>query len=109
MPEPTFTRDGYPTDEALEWLSMYNDLEPGGAQFATWLAFAEKLWSSYGSVRRVKREGQSCIRFATGGWSGNEDVIDAMRRNYLKWEMTWYSSRRGGEHIFLLREKRRQS
>lgn len=41
--------------------------------------------------------------FATGGWSGCEDIIDALRRNkHLIWMMTWVMSRRGGLHQFEL-------
>lgn len=43
-------------------------------------------------------------RFATGGWSGNEDMIGALRSNHLAWAMTWQASKRGGLHIFQIPE-----
>lgn len=32
--------------------------------------------------------------------SGNEDLIDAMRRNTMLWHVTWQLSARGGLYIF---------
>lgn len=39
-------------------------------------------------------------RISTGGWEGNEALIDAMRKNFVLWSMTWYSTRRGGHYEF---------
>lgn len=39
---------------------------------------------------------------STGGWSGNEDIIAAMERNWMLMAMTWQQSRRGGHYIFEL-------
>ncbi len=40
------------------------------------------------------------FEYHTGGWSGNEDVIDALRQNWLFWSMFWQKSTRGGHHYF---------
>ena len=37
---------------------------------------------------------------ATGGWSGNESIIYAMRENYVLWATLWESSHRGGLEVF---------
>ena len=41
------------------------------------------------SDRQIERSGKNVIRYVyhTGGWSGNEDVIDALRHNFLFWSM----------------------
>lgn len=46
-------------------------------------------------------DGEVCRtwRFATGGWSGCEDVIDAMEEN-LWIGQAWESSHRGGLHVY---------
>ena len=41
-------------------------------------------------------------RIATGGWSGNEDLIEAMQKNWTFWSVCWQSSRRGGGYVFHL-------
>ncbi len=37
---------------------------------------------------------------STGGWSGNESIIDAMMENTIAWNLTWQQSRRGGHFSF---------
>ena len=37
---------------------------------------------------------------STGGWSGNEEIIGALRSNHMVWITTWEQSRRGGHYIF---------
>lgn len=41
----------------------------------------------------------SFLRFATGGWSGNEDMMHALTENYPVMAC-WRLSARGGLHIF---------
>lgn len=84
---------GYPTDDALNRLRQWTAHDPDG-----WLAFARELWS-YPDAAAV--EGTT-YRFATGGWSGNEDVIGAMCDNHVLWMLTWQSSHRGGLYFFAL-------
>ena len=43
--------------------------------------------------------------FNTGGWSGNEEIIDALQRNAMFWARCWEMSKRGGEHVFRLPEE----
>jgi hypothetical protein len=39
---------------------------------------------------------------STGGWSGNESIIDALAKNRLFWLVAWQESRRGGHYRFEL-------
>ena len=37
----------------------------------------------------------------TGGWSGNEDIINALEENkHLFWQLNWTRSERGGRYEF---------
>jgi|SRR4051794_2453438 hypothetical protein len=40
------------------------------------------------------------LRLATGEWSGNESIICALYDNMMFRMICWYSSHRGGLHIF---------
>ena len=99
-----FDKNGYPTDSVLAQL-VYIE-QPTGA-----LDFALELWNrNFGSTSEELRphelailhadKDERFIRFATGGWSGNESVISALRENHLAWALTWRLSTRGGLHIF---------
>jgi hypothetical protein len=61
------------------------------------LEFVRNIWSDYG---RIWREGSN-IHLATGGWSGNEMIVGALKRTVF-WSMCWERSERGGKHVFCL-------
>lgn len=46
------------------------------------------------------------IRVATGGWSENQAMIGALRRNLAFWSLYWEASCRGGEHVFVVKRER---
>lgn len=81
----------YPSEADLERVSSwpYSDI-PG------LFAFVQALWHypDYASV-----DGQR-VRLVTGGWSGNEQIIAALRQNQVAWALCWVSSNRGGAHEF---------
>jgi hypothetical protein len=94
-----FDEDGYPTLCALEALKNWPWADPVG-----WLRLAQALWHGGGRAFSLSQTGQdwdACA--ATGGWSGNESVIAAMRENRMLWSTLWMSSTRGGRHVFLAR------
>lgn len=107
---PTFDRDGYPTDETLDRIERW----PVAQQVdgvRTCLDFVVEAWDTrYGSVHRTLMDieqaflapdaNETFIRFATGGWSGNESLIHALQRNHIVHGLTWVMSRRGGLHIY---------
>ncbi len=93
--------DGYPTDDALEVIEKWHwDDVPG------WFKFIEEIWSYPDRVKYFerehdwKKETNRYVGLSTGGWSGNESIIHAMKQNNLLWTVTWYMSKRGGYHEF---------
>lgn len=50
-------------------------------------------WSDY-----AKRNGDK-FELHTGGWSGNEEIVDALMGTMF-WTMCWESSKRGGHYYF---------
>ena len=103
--------DNYPTEESLEEIIEFKDWK----NLKLFFAEIKQIWN-YGEyfvgpmnnppsdilslVEGEKHEGYSWYRLATGGWSGNESIIDAMMQNPLVKGLTWYMSSIGGLHIF---------
>lgn len=87
--------DGYPADEELKAIREWDKHDPRG-----WLEYCQGIWwaADWGWP---EVEGE----VSTGGWSGNEDIIDAMQDNAMLWLQTWESTRRGGHYTFRLPKK----
>ena len=104
MKTPTFDANGYPTQDTLDALQAWPITDAAGA-----LDFLVAAWHrTYGSIHDLSaeeaavcqaRSGDRFLRLATGGWSGNEDLIDALRGG-LVWSLTWRLSASGGLVIF---------
>jgi len=90
--------DGYPEEEVLkkkrEWDIVkdgYNDL----------IQLIRENWKFEGFGYFVLK-GKN-LELHTGGWSGNEDIIDALKHN-LFWSVFWMKTERGGHYYFELQE-----
>jgi hypothetical protein len=87
--------DGYPEIETLiritEW--PWADAE-------ACLDRIFELWHIETGAQKYPANETTVYRFATGGWSGNEDLIAALRGNTMIWLLTWHMSQRGGLHVF---------
>ena len=46
------------------------------------------------------REYENTIELHTGGWSGNEMIIEALQKNLMFWSLCWQKSERGGHYYF---------
>ena len=86
-------KDGYPTDAALENIKTSDD-------FVGLLDFVSELFEEYGMARWDNKGEKRIYKLATGGWSGNEEIIEAMRSNPIFWLECWYQTRRGGYYEF---------
>jgi hypothetical protein len=86
--------DGYPTDDELEAI---RNVEAG--DFRGMVEAIKPAWwmPDFGFDDRGDE-----LHLSTGGWSGNESVIEAMQdaANDIWWMFHWYQSRRGGHYIF---------
>lgn len=89
--------DGYPTEEELSRIREW----PGEQGLSALLAFVKTCWwaADWGWSEKDGKHGRE-YHVSTGGWSGNEDIIGALRENSLFWAMCWESSRRGGHFVF---------
>lgn len=86
--------DGYPTDAALvkvsTWEAKAFDWRPFMAYVKSLWMYKEWGWSEDGDLYKI----------STGGWSGNESLIQGMKKNTLFWSACWQGTRRGGHYEF---------
>lgn len=88
----------YPSESDLDRLEHWPFDDTNAA-----LEFAVSLWSYPDAIRRY----DGVLYMATGGWSGNESVIDAMMHN-IGIRCRWICSTVGGAHEFELEPGYRQ-
>ena len=93
MKRPEFDRYGYPTDRTLRAIAQWPSED-----FKGLMDFVESAWK-YPDYW-VQHGQEICA--STGGWSGNESLIEALSENRVFWLMCWMQSRRGGHYIFVL-------
>ena len=98
---------GYPTEEAIELIKNWDANDPIGL-----MEFVKQCWwmPEWGWHEKKEKDDvfdREVIAYlvSTGGWSGNEELIGAMRSNHIFWMMCWYSSRRGGHFVFEVKVK----
>lgn len=82
----------YPTNKQLDAIKKWDPLDSHGL-----LEYVRELWA-YPDYVKVKGKKYT---FATGGWSGNEDIIAALEKNLVFHAICWYASYRGGKHIYM--------
>lgn len=95
--------DGYPTESALTIIELWDIGDK-----KSWFDFIRGLWymADWGWREDVADpeydNGKEVYVYeiSTGGWSGNESLISAMKKNWMLWATTWVQSRRGGHYIF---------
>ena len=97
MIEPTYDKDGYPTEVTLETIEKWGPTFTKGTA-KNLLDFCFEAWSSYG----WSAQDGYVWKFSTGGWSGNEEIISAMTENYVFWSLCWKESKRGGHYEFTI-------
>lgn len=85
----------YPTEELLTLIRNYKVLEDG---WDALLYFVEGGWWNSETGMKI---GTKYLTLHTWGWSGNEDIIEALKQSDFWWTM-WYKSQIGGHYWFKL-------
>ena len=83
-------RDGYPTCAAIRKIKAWPDSDLIGL-----MEFVMDIWWGVKPERRGRH-----FSLSTWGWSGNEEIIRALRAHPLFWALCWMSCRRGGHYRF---------
>jgi hypothetical protein len=96
---------GYPEGHELRRIRNYGDDFHGLMDYVKYLwKYPDRITEFHstcedGKVYRI-------VSVSTGGWSGNEDIVDALQKNHSFWMICWHMSKRGGYHEFRIRETR---
>ena len=109
MTEPTFDREGYPTEETLQALREWPmETAAAGLDFLS-ACWKDGYMAESGLAKDVlppaeieticADDDERVLRLPTGGWSGNEDAVNAFMES-LAATMTWCLHARGGLWIF---------
>jgi hypothetical protein len=88
--------DGYPDDYDLKIIAEWDVLKQG---YEGLLKCIGSIWWG-GDCGGFKWRGK-WLELHTWGWSGNEDIIDALQKTYF-WSFFWKKSIRGGHYWFEL-------
>ncbi len=97
----TFDVNGYPDEETLneiEKFSLGKNLE----NLHEFIRLIKDHWN-YAELGFFKYHPDTgYLELHTGGWSGNESIISAIRKTPMFWSLYWYKSKRGGHYWFEL-------
>lgn len=98
-----FDEDGYPSDQTLEEIVNFPFDNPSGFFELSEKAFNKHYGSwqiveSYENPELRSNKPLKVVKIATGGWSGNEMVVNAMIKNVI-WSVHFIACFRGGLYI----------
>ena len=93
----------YPTEEELKTIETW-DYTKG---VKTLLDFIEHIWHWPEFGFKLKGKKVLKLELHTGGWSGNEEIIQALHESMF-WALYWEKTRRGGHFYFTIRPIKKQ-
>ncbi len=89
--------DGYPEDEELKRIELWDQVQG----FNKLLDYVGNIWRWESYYKKID---ERHYELHTGGWSGNESIIAALKVNEHFWYFCWEESRRGGHYKFEIEE-----
>ncbi len=97
-------KDGYPEQEELDGIKDWpHGWGPTGNNSYRDLMdyIRERWWWAENFGWEMREHGtRATYELHTAGWSGNEDIIQAMEENHTFWGICWQCSERGGHYKF---------
>jgi len=91
----------YPTDKELETIRNWDFYKKSIQDF---LQYIHRLWhwADGPGWHGYDLTGKRVLKLSlhTGGWSGNERIIEAIEANIVFWVLYWQSSHCGGHYYF---------
>jgi hypothetical protein len=100
-----WTDGDYPTEAALTRLEQWPYQDTAGAlDFVKaiwhWPDFASHDLSTHEAAILHANHDDKYLRLATGGWSGNEDIVHALESNRMIHAIAWRLHAFGGLYIY---------
>jgi hypothetical protein len=92
--------NGYPTEDALEQIEKFNLGKHITNLPDLFRLIRNHWWAADWGFKYHPDTG--CLELHTGGWSGNECVIMALKTQQWFWSYYWEKSTRGGHYWFKL-------
>jgi len=86
----------YPEDHELRKIRNWEIKHPADA--VALLEYIQDIWE-FADVGFYEIKNME-YRLSTGGWSGNEEIMNAIQDNKVFWMLCWESSKRGGHYWF---------
>ena len=93
-------QDGYPSEETLKKIKEWNVSKQSATDL---IKLIEDNWWGGDSGFKLSGRKTLILELHTLGWSGNEDIISALKSNFF-WNLYWQKSIRGGHYYFKIRE-----
>lgn len=104
LPTVLLDNEGYPTDEWLQYIKNYKPDE--SLPLLRFVEIIQDGWwmSDWGFKLHRKYKGKRKLELHTGGWSGNEEIISAIKSNMwlTQFHMRCVMWRTGGHYYFEL-------
>ena len=91
----------YPTEKELQIIEKWEMLEKPVRDL---LEFVRSIWWMPEWGYKLKGKKVLYLELHTGGWSGNESIIHALKSNRIFWLMCWEKSSKGGHYYFKIRD-----
>lgn len=92
----------YPTEDQLVRIETW-EIKPTNMKdkdsLDNLLKYVDALWN----YQDISLKGNK-FSLHTSGWSGNEDIIEALKKNRFFWMFFWERSDRGGHYYFVVPE-----
>ena len=92
--------DGYPTED---WINFIRNFKAGTMPIMDFVELWKENWwnPDWGFSIHRKYKGIIKLCVSTGGWSGNEETINAITSNFwLNMYLGFYQWNRGGHYVF---------
>lgn len=88
--------NGYPLEEELKFIEEYDVIKNGPIGLIDHL---KEIWHWDDYISFDEKTG--ILELHTGGWSGNEILIQVLEKTFF-WYFYWIENKRGGHYKFLI-------
>jgi len=91
----------YPTEPELKYIEKFDITRRSVKEL---IDYVKSIWGFENWGFKLKGKKVLYLELHTGGWSGNEEILQSLKKNYLFWGMYWEKSIKGGHHYFKIKE-----